>query len=233
VKLPSISTTRVVVYLLILLNAQFSIAADDEVDISFESNYKLTKDAEKKVESNLSKFRGMGCMMVPNQECEDRIICYYTGSAHVNSKGFVAPKSFEVALKKTYRSAKMEIRKFISESGKSEDSCIDKVGSEVVDGEIAKERITSLCEEISSTSTEATLQGVTNVGYAFNGKNGQISAAVGMSCNSNEMAGRLKDNNLKTKSSTSKSTKNTNDQQAGGVEIEQGVESSEYFNEDF
>lgn len=214
-------------------NSQYLFAVDDEVDINFEPNYKLTKDAEKKVESNLSKFRGMGCMMVPNQECEDRIICYYTGSAHVNSKGFVAPKSFEVALKKTYRSAKMEIRKFISESGKSEDSCIDKVGSEVVDGEIAKERITSLCEEISSTSTEATLQGVTNVGYAFNGKNGQISAAVGMSCNSNQMAGRLKDNNLKTKTSTKKSTKNTNDQQAGGVEIEQGVESSEYFNEDF
>ena len=214
-------------------NSQYLFAVDDEVDINFEPNYKLTKDAEKKVESNLSKFRGMGCMMVPNQECEDRIICYYTGSAHVNSKGFVAPKSFEVALKKTYRSAKMEIRKFISESGKSEDSCIDKVGSEVVDGEIAKERITSLCEEISSTSTEATLQGVTNVGYAFNGKNGQISAAVGMSCNSNQMAGRLKDNNLKTKSSTKKSTNKNNNQQTGGVEIEQGVESSEYFNEDF
>jgi len=208
-------------------------AADDEVDIDLNSNFKVTEETQKNIQKKLSKFRGMGCEMVPVKDCADRIICSYVGSAHVNSKGIVAPKSFEAALKKTYRSAKMEMRKFISEAGKSEDNCIDKVGNETINGDSSKERITSLCEEISSTSVEETLKGVINVGYAFNNSNGQIAAAVGMSCSSNQMAGRLKANNLKTSNTNKPTDTATPSQEPAGVPIQQGVESSEYFNEDF
>lgn len=208
-------------------------AADDEVDIDLNSNFKVTEQTQKNIQKKLSKFRGMGCEMVPVQDCADRIICSSIGSAHVNSKGIVAPKSFEAALKKTYRSAKMEMRKFISEAGKSVDECNDKVGNETINGDSSKERITSLCEEISSTSVDETLKGVINVGYAFNNSNGQIAAAVGMSCSSNKMAGRLKNNNLKTSNDNSAANNKPEGQETAGVPIQQGVESSEYFNEDF
>ena len=47
------------------------------------------------------------------------------------------------------------------------------------------------------------------------------------------MAGRLKANNLKTSNTNKPTDSATPSQEPAGVPIQQGVESSEYFNEDF
>ena len=224
---------------LVIISTSFIVsnsiyAADDEVEISdLNSSFNASAETAKKIQNNLSKFRGQGCQMVPTKDCSDRIICSYIGSAHVNSKGVVAPRSFERGLANTYRSAKVAMTKYIEEVVESKEKCIDKIGNETINGDISKERITSFCETTVNTSAKETLKGVINVGYAFNSKNGQIAAAVGMSCSSNQAAGRIKANNLKTSNGNNSTDSPIQSQEPPGVPIQQGVESSEYFNEDF
>lgn len=201
-------------------------ADDTEVEINSSSGYQLSNENENKIGKVLSKFRGNGCIVASTENCEDKIICYAVGAAHVNSKGVVAPRSFKAALKKTYGQAKAEMRRNMEEWGKVEDKCDEQVGNRTVNGDSSEELITEYCKETTESSAEAILKGLVNVGYAFNGETGQMSAAVGMSCSSNARAQRMKSNNLKGKS---------NDQglENNSVPINKGVESSEYFNEDF
>ena len=221
-------------FLIFYSSNNISYAADDEVDISMDPSSNLQVDD--KTQTNFKKklnLQGEGCNTLPTNNCGLKLICYASGEVMMDAKrGIYRPRWIAATAKKTYKKAETKYTSFINGFDKIDDNkCKDKFAEFSVNGGAEEEgKLGELCEGIMSESTSASRGetiGLVNVGYVFNSKTGQLTAAKGTSCESRNTAKGIKqDLQNNSPRSNNKSGGATNQNQ-------NGAESSEYFNEDF
>jgi len=221
-------------FLIFYSSNNISYAADDEVDISMDPSSNLQVD--EKTQSNLKKklnLEGEGCITLPTNNCGLRLICYTSGEVMMDAKrGIYRPRWIARTAKDTYRKARSQYTFFLNGLDKIDgNKCKDKFAEFSVNGGAEEEgKLGELCDGIMNESTSASRGetiGLVNVAYVFNSKTGQLTAAVGSSCESRDVAKGIKQD-LQNNSPRS------NNKSGGATKQNQnGAESSEYFNEDF
>ncbi|MDC0552643.1 hypothetical protein OAO12_00030 [Methylophilaceae bacterium] len=209
---------KIIVYLFFLV-VPLIVFAENSNEVEIKGDPEIAGLVSKNVGKELPE--GIGCEALPEKNgCNARLMCYAQAKIFNNNAA-----SKKASIEEARGDAQVAYVEFI-EGVKIDKNknCTKKVGR-LMENNQAKERIASLCTDITNYSTEGKALGLEALATKVDAKQMEVTVVVGRRCKGMDVRDAIKNQD--------RNTSNSDDDDFSSVEAGEGVTSKTYQIDDF